>query len=326
MFLYLRKSFWKYKKESLTDQKRRNSISDIRRIRRKYNRKELLSPQISKYLQLKGIRTFFFASLRKNSPAFLEGTLTVETAMVLPLFLFCMTAVLQYGNVMETAVRFGSAMSETGKYMAVAAYLSKYGGDVNEAGEFAAAALSTAYAQNKVLREAGDISSVKNANMLLSSFLQEDEMLDLILTYQIRTPVTGIRLPWTFFIQRTKVRAWTGRESSPGGSKDHEKGEHGGEYVYVTATGSVYHEDTECTYLKLSVRPADLASLNELRNENGGIYHACEKCGDQAGGTVYITNEGSRYHSSLSCSGLKRTVKQVSREEAAHMRACSKCG
>ena len=96
--------------------------------------------------------------------------------------------------------------------------------------------------------------------------------------------------------------------------------------MYVTATGSVYHEDTECTHLKLSIRPVEKTSLSDMRNHNGAIYHACEKCGDNAGNTVYITNEGNRYHSSLSCSGLKRTVKQITREEASQMRACKKCG
>ena len=309
----MKQQIWKYKIKS-------NSIllnaHHGSRIRRKCSRKELLSPQI-KYLHFSDIRAFFFASLR--------ASLTVETAIVLPLFLFCMTAVLQYGNVMECAARFGSSLSETGKHMAVAAYMTKYGGDTSKAGEFAIGALSTAYAQNKVIKSAGDTSSVKNANLLLSSFLQEDEMVDLVLTYQTRSPIAGIPLPGTFFLQRAKVRAWTGRVTSSGDGES-QSGQGDSEYVYVTATGSVYHEDEECTHLKLSVHTTDKVSLETLRNSNGAIYHACEKCGDQAGSIVYITNEGNRYHSSLSCSGLKRTVKQVTREEAGNMRACSKCG
>lgn len=313
MFLYLKKDKWKC---PIKSQIVLNHSLLIARIRSIILRKEGYSPN-GRYLRFTGIRAFFFAPLR--------AALTVEAALVLPLFLFCMTAVLQYGNVMDTAIRFGSALSETGKSMAAAAYMTKYGGDTSAAGEFAVGALSTVYAQNKVMSKTGDISSVKNANMLLSSFLQEEEMIDLVLTYQVRSPVGGVRLPGNFFVQRAKVRAWTGRTVS---GKDGDGGddEKSGDYVYVTATGSVYHEDTECTHLKLSIHTADIDSIGTLRNNNGAIYHPCEKCGSRAGDTVYITDEGTRYHGSLSCSGLKRTVKQVSREEVDHMRACSKCG
>lgn len=317
MFLYWINQLKKYRTKLTPFFNNIYSAIGIRRsVRKKYIiRKDKFSPQ-SIYFCFEDTKTFLFSSLR--------ASLTLETAMVFPIFLFCMTAVLQYGNVMEQAARFSGALSETGKHMAVTAYLTKYGGNIDEAGEFAIGALSTAYAQNSVLKTSGDTSAVKNANLLLSSFLEDDEMIDLVLTYQIRSPIMGIKLPGSIFLQRARVRAWTGRNTASETEEGKDKAET--EYVYVTATGRVYHEDLECTHLKLSVRMTDKASLESLRNNNGAIYHACEKCGAQAGDTVYITSEGNRYHSSLSCSGLKRTVKQVSKEEAGNMNACSKCG
>lgn len=320
MFLYHKVQMWKYniKKSCIYLKKILNSR--IRRnlfIKNRNNRKEILSPSIM-FSGLYDIRTFFFASLR--------ASLTLETAIVLPVFLFCMTAVLQYGNVMEQATRFSGALADTGKHMAVAAYVTKYGGDLESAGEFAIGALSTAYAQNKVLKTAGDTSAVKNENLLLSSFLQKDEMIDLALTYQIKTPIVSVKLPGTIFLQRMKVRAWTGRKLSGDGSDENGEKEASTEYVYVTATGSVYHEDPECTHLKLSIKPVNKEALETIRNNSGAIYHECEKCKDAQGDIVYITKDGTRYHNSLSCSGLKRTVKQVSKEEVGELRACSKCG
>lgn len=281
-----------------------------------FQRKEILSPLFSqKYLHQ--VRAFFFAPLR--------GSLTVETALVLPVFLFCMIAALQYCNVMETSVKIAGSLCDTGKNMAVAAYLKEYPEDAEHSPGVAVSALSAAWAQHKVMKDAGDTSCIKNANMALSSILQGDEMIDLVITYQIRSPLQMVTLPGNFFLQRASVRAWTGRKIS-GKKGDGSEEQDGQDTVYVTATGSVYHENPECTHLKLSIRKVDREDLESLRNSGGGKYHVCEKCGDSgAGGSVYITNEGGRYHTSLSCSGLKRTVREVSSDEAEHMRACSKC-
>lgn len=279
-------------------------------------RKAKLSP-LTFIASEKDTGTFFFAPLR--------GSLTVEAAVVLPLFLMVMVAVLRFGSVMGTAAQFGAALADTGKSMATAAYVTKYGGDTGSVPGIAAVALSEAYAQGKVMSQTEDTSMIKNANMLLSSFLSENETIDLVLTYQLRTPFGLAKLPGNFFIQRARVRAWTGRSVSEGEGSG--EGGTDGEYVYVTETGTVYHDDPECTHLKLSIRLVDSGSLSSLRNNDGGKYHACELCGEASPkGMVYITDEGNRYHSSLSCSGLKRTVRQVSKSEIGDLRACSRCG
>lgn len=256
----------------------------------------------------------------------LPASLTVEAALIVPLFLFFMVAAMQYIVVMGTAVKFGTSLAQTGKNISTAAYVTKYGGDTQEVPELAAAALSASYAHGKVKAQAGDTSAVKNMNMLLSSFLQDGEEIDLVLTYQIRSPIGFIKLPENFFIQRARLRAWTGR--IPAGESDGADGAASGDdYVYVTETGGVYHEDPECTHLRLSVRAVDIGALDTLRNNSGAIYHNCERCARAPkSSTVYITEEGNRYHNSISCSGLKRTVRQVSREELNGMHVCSRCG
>lgn len=309
MFLYSEYMILKNRNFNSNPKKRQSGVFIL-------NRKEMFSPRLISILQ--GIRAFFLAPLKASC--------TVEAALVLPLFLFVMVSVLQYGILMETAVKFGTAMTETGKSMAVSAYVSKYGGDTDKVKDVAVGVLTAAYAHNKIMSRAGDTPGVKNANMALSSFLKEDEMIDLILTYQIRSPIASVKLLGNFFIQRLQVRAWTGRSPHSSDGQEHKGEDNAGTDVYVTATGQVYHTDEECTHLKLSVREVSMKSLDILRNGGGSIYHACESCGDHAGTSVYITNHGNRYHSTLSCSRLKRTVKKVSKEEVQGMRMCSKCG
>jgi hypothetical protein len=310
MFLYLKK------KKCLNNLCGSSLFQYTHLKKKKIFRKAKLSPPNTN-AQKQDTGTFFFAPLR--------GTLTVEAAIVLPLFLMVMVAVLQYGSVMGTAARFGASMTETGKQMAIAAYLTKYGGNADQAPGIAGVALSEVYAQSKIMSQVGDTSNVKNANMLLSSFLKKDETIDLVLTYQIRSPFGIVQLPGNMFLQRARVRAWTGRVPPDSNSSDNNDAQD--TYVYVTTTGSVYHDDPDCTHLRLSIREVDAASLTTLRNSSGGKYHACEKCGEASpGGTVYITNEGDRYHSSVNCSGLKRTVRQITKEEAGSLQACSRCG
>lgn len=121
-----------------------------------------------------------------------------------------------------------------------------------------------------------------------------------------------------------RARAWNGRISEDYYDKAQQKHE----YVYVTDNGSVYHTDADCTHIKLSIKTASGKNIRNMRNRYKEKYKPCEKCikGSLEQGVVYITDTGNRYHSSHSCSGLKRTVKMVDIAETGAMRECTRCG
>lgn len=137
--------------------------------------------------------------------------------------------------------------------------------------------------------------------------------------YEIRIPVPVFSVPTVACTESMRVKAWTGYEKEGIGDSDSQT-------VYITDTGIVYHKDYHCAYLDLSIRMVQAEDIEGHRNQGGGRYHACERCGGGGGKGVYITDYGDRYHSSLSCSGLKRTVYAVPLSEAAGKGACSKCG
>lgn len=245
----------------------------------------------------------------------------MEAAVVLPIFVMCMAVCMQFIQVMENASRFGNALCETAEQMAVSAYAGADGEDPSAL----VSGLSAVYAQSQVTGRSGSAENVKNINFLLSSFLKEDEMIDLVMTYQVKALVGGVKIPGAFFRQRGSVRAWVGRSGSEGTGKA-EGEDSQSEKVYVTEFGSVYHRDLQCSHIKLTIRPVGKSQVDSLRNTFGEKYYACEFCGAKAGSTVYITSDGNKYHSTLECSGLKRTVREVDLEEVSHMRPCSKCG
>lgn len=137
--------------------------------------------------------------------------------------------------------------------------------------------------------------------------------------YKIRIPVPVFHIASLNFEEKMQIKVWNGYEKGGFGTKDET-------IVYITETGLVYHRNYHCTHLDLSIHMVQSEEVKTLRNKNGGKYHACERCGKGTGGSLYITDTGDCYHSSLSCSGLKRTVYAIPFSEAAGKRACSKCG
>ena len=117
--------------------------------------------------------------------------------------------------------------------------------------------------------------------------------------------------------ERIRIKAWTGYHV-----KDAIE-----EMVYVTSNGVVFHRNYNCTHLQLSINYVEYEQVELLRNQFGAKYHRCERCvtGTTLFG-VYITKSGNRYHQSLSCSGLKRTIQRIDRNQRPWLHECTRCG
>ena len=137
--------------------------------------------------------------------------------------------------------------------------------------------------------------------------------------YDIMVPIPVIGSPSASLEEKFTISSWNGRNNEQMGGENRE-------IVYMTENGSVYHEDYNCSYLRLSLRYVPYEELGSIRNESGGRYHACEKCviGSAMTG-VYITENGNKYHNTLGCSGLKRTIYAVKRAETGGVGGCSRC-
>lgn len=257
-----------------------------------------------------------------------RASMTVEACLVLPFFLFAFLNIISIVEIYRLQGNMGAAMHDTAKQMAV------YGYEYREitggaAGAAESLGLTCLYAAGKVRTKlgadyldnsplAGGASSV---SWLRSSVMQGDDCIDLVAEYRIEPPAAVVGYTPRVLYSRMRTRAWTGYDNTAhgaGGAGDEE-------IVYITPDGSVYHRSRGCSYLKLSIVAVDKSFLDTQRNQDGSKYYPCGECGASCGSTVYITSYGNRYHSTLGCSGLKRTVIAVPISEAGGRGACSKC-
>ena len=291
--------------------------------------------------------------------------MALEAAAAVPLFLFFVVNMIWIIEIIRLQDRIGSALHQAGNQAAYYAYYYRYGlkdgipeegGEEQDAGAesespvsggagiTAAAvsfALSQTFVRNMVLELAGteylDKSPLRGGSgsisYLRSSILSgsgpESDIVSLVADYR-----AGPLIPWLAYTDISLQNRYYGHAFvgfAPGSGDS--AGENGSieeeEIVYVTETGTVYHRDPECSYLKLSVEAVGRGQVSALRNNSGAKYYPCEICraASDTSGMVYITDDGNRYHCSRQCSGLKRTIRAVPLSSAAESYGpCSRCG
>ena len=171
----------------------------------------------------------------------------------------------------------------------------------------------------KQAAESTAVLPVLNTIQLKSNLVNLIGEINVVIEYKIKIPVPLLKSPSVKLKDEFKVSAWNGYQ------KDRKENEDG-QIVYITEKGTVWHSDYQCSYLQLSIQYVQYSELQNMRNEGGGKYHKCEQCVyGQAMNGVYITSYGNRYHNSLNCSSLKRTIRAVHKSEVAGRGGCSKC-
>lgn len=254
-----------------------------------------------------------YLSERVSVSAFTEASITVEAALAVPIFFLAVVSLLYLMEIMavQTAVRSGL----------------QYAGKKAAQDSCVAAMVIPSHLEQDVVESIGaerlDRSIVLGGSAGVrcdgSRISSHTGIGELVVTYKVRLPIPMFGVPPVQYQEKMRIKAWVGYEKQGFDSEREET-------VYVTETGVVYHKDYHCTYLELSVRMIPNGNIADLRNESGGKYYPCEHCMRNGGNGVYITDTGNRYHGSLSCSGLKRTVYAVPLSEVVGKGACSRCG
>lgn len=204
------------------------------------------------------------------------GSMTIEAALVLPLFLFAVMNLMSFIEIYRLQGNWNMTLHQTVKELAAV------GG-------------------------AADVTG-------------EDECIDLIFPYKAEPFFSVVGFSDFVMFSRMRTRAWTGYDVESANTDEEE------ELVYITEYGKVYHLTKSCSFLRLSIRAVNVNQVEKLRNADGSCFYICEECGDKCSNIVFITSYGNRYHGTLQCRGLKRTIQEIPLSEAGDRTACKKCG
>lgn len=269
------------------------------------------------------------------SSLYQRGSLAVETSLLLPIFIFFFLHLISILQFLSCHSRIEAALHQCARNLSVYAYAyNKEDTECDNSGEQSSEwikkTVSSIYVKMQTEQRVGKdhlehsliVQGAQGIDYRVKALSKEQQWIDLAAVYEVRPMfafpgVMDIRL-----MNRCRMRSWTGYQVTDRQSGEREQ------TVYVTEHGSVYHLSAACTHLRLSVRQTAAAGVSSLRNQNGGKYYPCEICTKQnrQGNLCYITEHGNRYHHSLSCSGLKRNVREIPLSEAQNVAACSRCG
>ncbi len=247
----------------------------------------------------------------------LSASMTVEAAMSLPLYMFFFISLLCLIKMFDDISKIDASLCRSAS--AISTYAAA-GTLASEDTALASTVLSDGYAVMMLKKDAPDIS----ASLLRSSVMKASDIVDLRADYQLKPALNFFKLPGLSMTSRAYAKAWTGydAEGSVTDGSDEER------IVYITETGKVYHLSRSCSHLNLTIIAIKNGTQDSYRNKSGEKYTACALCGKAPASqsSIYITSEGNSYHSSLSCSALKRTIYEIPISEVGSRKACSLCG
>ena len=241
-----------------------------------------------------------------------KGSYTLEMAVILPLTAAFFVSVLFFFRVLQVQTQVQEALTYASRKTAAQAGMTTSSSVLFVTAE--ALCRKELQQHKEYQRYVADHSG--GISLLLSEM--DGSEIKLRADYEIKLPVAFFAVRGISITQYSTSRKWIGDRELWMNT----------DYVYVTEHGMVYHCSRNCSYLDLSIRAVDYAQIGALRNRSEHKYNGCDQCVAKKLklGQVFITDYGTCYHATLSCSGLKRSVYLVPISEVNGMGACSKCG
>lgn len=272
----------------------------------------------------------------------LNGSMTLEAALVLPIFMFVVVwfvnfmVVLNYQNIVQSSINQAAGL--IGRYSYVTnrigeeTDISRNGSALDVEKEVLISGINIGYVWKKILTEevknyskkVNVIGGYTGISVMDSKFNENDKGInDIRVNYSISMNFLGGLVHSLKLSNRCYFRSWIGTSIVKKISDDKD-----GQIVYITKTGDVYHLTNTCTYIKVTVIKAKYGDISHFRNVYGAKYRMCSKCADKSlkdNDNIFITESGTKYHSDRKCSKIKRDVISIDISEVGNRKICSKC-
>lgn len=266
--------------------------------------KNIFSSSISLRTRTNKKRTFYTLSGR-----YLRASLTVEAAMVIPVFIFAFWVMLYGIRITQLQSKIQYALNVTAEQMGTYADIKS---NLAASGLFLA---NLKGCEADVSFVSGNWAGFRFGK---SKIQKDNKIIYLQADYKIKLPqLLGTRITAPC-VQSVYSRAFFGKSLQKMNSE---------KIVYITTGQTVYHTSIKCSYLNLSIQKISEGELKKQENNYLKRYTACSICKKkECFGYVYITRDGTRYHNTLACKSLKRTIERILLEEVDNRRLCSRCG
>lgn len=283
-----------------------------------------------------------------------RASITVETVLILPIFLTALLSFLSFFCLLQTQEELSHAGYEAAKEASLYGFIFNNDTLIDKETHKDAISPSTAedyqdLLTNNLYQLAGRVTDAvyfkyrihqllsddkinsvyiedgyQGISFYESELLSSDDKVIIVMQYIFRIPVFDSLLPGISITQKIVIRSFTGHQVQKINTKENENEN---TLVYIAQTGTVYHTSKDCTHIKLSIKEVSYWEIGALRNESGGSYHVCNVCNEKGinTGKIYVTDYGDRYHVTLTCSGIKRTVISINLSDIGDRRLCSKC-
>ncbi len=264
----------------------------------------------------RGISPKFYEK-RASQCASLRGSITIEAALAVPFFFFALVCVIYLLEIMAIQMSVWIGMEDV-----MGTVVCDLGTGQTFTTEELEGLIVASIGEEK-LNNSIIVNGSGGLDCSATSISQEDGIVTLQVVYEVHLPIPDFGIGYLEIEERMIAKGWTGYEGSTTSYEDM--------IVYITDNQSVYHVDYSCTHLQLNISSENYGDLGSLRNAYEGSYSACSICVDgdaewEETSRIFVAEYGDCYHTTLSCSGLIRTIYAVSLSEVIGKGACSRCG
>ncbi len=261
---------------------------------------------------------------KRTSFHFFNASLTLETAIVLPLFLCAILTILSIALVFLTEIKVQDALMQTAEELSwsVSVFTDDSAKQKDSLKKYASARMLLCL-KDSVVSHPVISNGALGIDYSKSTYLEQKEEIHLVAEYDAVLPIALFGKRTYGIRQEAVTRAWVGNRTNEEYSSDTQ-------YVYITKYGTVYHLTKDCRYLTREIQSVRSTDLVSIRNAKGGIYKSCQQCAKdilvEKQIILYITLYGERYHTDKNCSTLKRYIQKIKKENVGNKNCCSVCG